>query len=164
HWAGGAHSELEVRKPRTGQHRYRTDQHVVELVRQLARVIPDRQIARVLNLLGHRTGHGNTWTQARVTSLRDSHGIPCFDPKQREGWVTLTQAGQALGISPISVRRLLASGVLKGQQMVSYAPWLIRRDELQRAEVKEAIQAIRKRGRAPLPEHPNQRTLDLTRK
>ena len=164
HWAGGAHSELEVRKPRTGQHRYRTDQHVVELVRQLARMIPDRQIARVLNLLGHRTGHGNTWTQARVTSLRDSHDIPCFDPKQREGWVTLTQAAQALGVSPMSVRRLLASGVLKGQQVVPYAPWLIRRDELQRAEVKEAIQAIRKRGRAPLPEHPNQQTLDVTRK
>ncbi|WP_324718083.1 recombinase family protein [Carboxydochorda subterranea] len=164
HWAGGAHSELEVRKPRTGQHRYRTDQHVVELVRQLAWVIPDRQIARVLNLLGHRTGHGNTWTQARVTSLRDSHGIPCFDPKHREGWVTLTQAAQALGVSPMSVRRLLASGALKGQQVVSYAPWLIRRDELQRAEVKEAIQAIRKRRRAPLPEHPTQQTLDLTRK
>jgi hypothetical protein len=33
---------------------------------QLARIIPDRQIARLLNRCGVVTGHGNGWSEPRV--------------------------------------------------------------------------------------------------
>jgi hypothetical protein len=75
HWKGGKYSILYVRKNRTGEHRYATDREAVEVVRELARTLPDAQIARVLNRLGYCIGAGNTWIQSRVDSLRNNHGI-----------------------------------------------------------------------------------------
>ena len=49
-----------------GQHRYTTDRKVVEIVRELAAMVPDGQIARILNRLGLRTGRNNSWTAGRV--------------------------------------------------------------------------------------------------
>ena len=45
-WAGGQHAQLSVRKQRKGQHRYTTDRKVVDIVRELAAMVPDGQIAR----------------------------------------------------------------------------------------------------------------------
>ena len=61
-WAGGQHAQLSVRKQRKGQHRYTTDRKVVDIVRELAVMVPDGQIARILNRLGLRTGRNNSWT------------------------------------------------------------------------------------------------------
>jgi hypothetical protein len=47
-------------------------------VRELARLMPDRQIARLLNLTGVETGHGNAWTQERVCGFRNHHDIAVF--------------------------------------------------------------------------------------
>jgi hypothetical protein len=66
HWKGGVHTRLEVRKNRTGEHRYCTDQQVVDLVRQLASQLHDTAIVPLLNKLGYKTGHGNAWTANRV--------------------------------------------------------------------------------------------------
>jgi len=49
HWKGDKHSILYVRKSRIGEHRHTTQREVVEVVRELARTLPDGQIARVLN-------------------------------------------------------------------------------------------------------------------
>ena len=89
-WAGGQHARLSVRKKRRGQHRYTTDRKVVEIVRELAAMLPDGQIARVLNRLGLKTGRNNSWTAGRVNSLRHYHGIPVHDPEicKREGLLT----------------------------------------------------------------------------
>ena len=62
HWAGGIHTSLHVRRNRSGEHRRCTAREVVDVVRDLARQLPDAQIARILNRLGYRTGAGNTWT------------------------------------------------------------------------------------------------------
>jgi hypothetical protein len=44
-------------------------------MRQLARLMPDRQIARLLNRIGVATGHDNAWTQERVRGFRNHHEI-----------------------------------------------------------------------------------------
>ena len=54
HWKGGKHTQLVIRKNRTGHHRYRTDRAIIDVVRDLARSLPDEQIARILNRLGYR--------------------------------------------------------------------------------------------------------------
>jgi hypothetical protein len=56
HWKGGAHTQLVIPRNRTGHHRRCTDREVVAVVRDLARTLPDAQIARVQNRLGYRTG------------------------------------------------------------------------------------------------------------
>jgi len=47
-------------------------------VRELARLMPDPQIARLLNRTGVETGHGNAWTQERVRGFRNHHDITVF--------------------------------------------------------------------------------------
>jgi len=76
HWKGGDHTTLEVVKNRTGQHRWKTDTTTEQLLRDLARLLPDDKIASVLNRLGVRTAKDNTWTQQRVRTFRAARGPP----------------------------------------------------------------------------------------
>lgn len=149
-WAGGSHTELRVRKNRTGEHRHTTDRDTVELVRDLAKVASDIDIARILNRLGKRTGKGNAWTEGRIRSLRSYHRIEAFskERKEREGWLNMAEAAAHLGVSAMSVRRLLERGVISGKQVVPYAPWMIQREDLETPEVREAVSAIREGGSA----------------
>ena len=142
HWKGGVHTHLEVRKNRTGQHRYCTDQQVVELVRQLASQLPDNAIVPILNKLGYTTGRGNAWTADRVRSLRSSHGIAVFDPNVPRTWVTLQQAARQLGICDQSVRSLIREGIIVARQIVVGAPWCIQSEELNKETVQQAATAI----------------------
>ena len=73
HWQGGDHTRLEVLKNRSGQNRYKTDVATEQLVRELARLLPDHSIAPVLNRLGIRSARGQTWTQLRVRNFRSTH-------------------------------------------------------------------------------------------
>ena len=151
-WSGGCHTELKVRKNRAGKHRHTTDREVVEIVRDLAKVANDACIARTLNRLGKRTGKGNAWTEGRIRSLRSYHKIEAFSPekKERDGWLNMAEAAAYLGVSVMSVRRLLERGVIEGKQAVPYAPWVIERENLKTREVKEAVSAIKKGGRAEI--------------
>lgn len=66
HWKGGDHTALEVVKNRSGQHRSKTDAATEQLIRELARVRPDRSIASVLNKLGVCSAKGHTWPTASL--------------------------------------------------------------------------------------------------
>jgi hypothetical protein len=150
HWKGDKHSVLYVHKNRTGEHRYITDRAVVEVVRDLARTLPDAQIARVLNRLGYRTGAGNTWIQTRVNSLRNHNGIAAFNP-ERDGSdaLTIAAAAKLLGVSTATVRKLVQSGLLCAHQPVPYAPWAISLPQLTSEKVKAAVEVVRLRQKIP---------------
>lgn len=60
YWQGGDHTRLEAKKNKTGQNRWATEADVVDLVRILARQMPDQAIASVLNRSGKSTGRGNS--------------------------------------------------------------------------------------------------------
>ena len=76
HWQGGDHTEMKVKKNKVGQTRWTTDAGVVDLVRVLARQLPDNVIAAILNRSGKTTVHGASWTRTHVRGLRNTHGIP----------------------------------------------------------------------------------------
>lgn len=161
-WAGGYHTRLLVKKNRTGEHRFRTDRKAVEVVRELAKVTRDRDIAAILNRLGIKTGKGNTWTEARVRSLRNEHGIPVFtDDGENPKWLTMKDAASLLGVSPTSVHRLILEGVLPARQVVPCAPWMIEKHSLESEAVRQAVAGIKQGGKRPLPHHPDQQKLDL---
>ena len=163
-WAGGQHAQLSVRKRRKGQHRYTTDRKGVEIVRELAAMVPDGQIARILNRLGFRTGRNNSWTAGRVNSLRNYHGIPVHDPATclQKGLLTLQEAAASLDVSPPVVGRLLRRGILPGRQVVPYAPWTIRAADLQKSAVQEYIRCVHAGRNAPRTPDPEQLTIDPT--
>jgi len=83
HWAGGSHTQLTVRKNKTGDHNNVNSEEVTELIRELALICDDRAIVSILNRLGYRTGHANTWTEKRVQHVRHTKGFPaCPLPEQ----------------------------------------------------------------------------------
>jgi DNA invertase Pin-like site-specific DNA recombinase len=83
HWQGGDHTRLAVKRNRAGQTRWTTDAEVVDLVRALARQMPDETIAAVLNRSGKSTGHGNSWTRGRICSLRRQYDIAIYRDGER---------------------------------------------------------------------------------
>jgi hypothetical protein len=107
-----------VRKNRTGRHRWSVEADVVDLVRALARRMPDPAIAAVLNRAGMSTGKGNFWTRSRVAYLRGHNEIAVYREGERaqRGEATLDEAVEALSVSPAMVRRLIADGVLSASR------------------------------------------------
>jgi hypothetical protein len=151
HWAGGRHSELRVRKNLTGRHGRSTSLEAIEVVRQMAGKFSDEEIAATLNRLGLRTGTGNTWSEIRVRSARQDRHLPAFDSSRPDGMLTMEEAARHLGVSPMSVRRLIARKQLSARQVVPCAPWEIAAADLDSAVVREAILQIKERVRIPPP-------------
>jgi hypothetical protein len=134
HWHGGDHSVLQFLKRKTGQHRYGASEDLISLVRELARVQPDRGIASILNRLGRRTGRGHTWNEGRVRAFRGTHDIAVYQEGERlsRGELTLEETAKILKVSTESVRRLIAQEMLVAQQACTGAPWVIQRAEVDR--------------------------------
>src|SRR5690606_8343392 len=65
HWRGGQHSELRVRKPKTGEHGCATTDDALAVMRSMAGRWSDEHIAASLNRMGIPTGQGKTWTAKR---------------------------------------------------------------------------------------------------
>jgi hypothetical protein len=78
HWRGGQHSELRVRKPRTGEHGCATAEDALAVMRSMAGRWSDEHIAASLNRMGLPTGQGKTWTAHRVSSVRRVRGIHAY--------------------------------------------------------------------------------------
>ncbi len=112
HWQGGVHTRLEVVKNRTGQHRWKTIRATEELIRELARMLPDQSIASVLNRLGMRSAKGHTWTQVRLRNFRCEYQIAIY----REGGraecreLILHETASRLGASKMTVVRGAVNG------------------------------------------------------
>jgi hypothetical protein len=141
HWEGGIHTKLELKKNRTGEHTKSTDKSIVELVRELSKMLLDKAIAPILNRLKLKTGCGNNWTEDRVRWLRNHNGIkPCTKDKEI---VTLQQAAERLGICSQSIRGLIEKQIISGNQIVPCAPWAIPLEELEKDEVKRAAEGIK---------------------
>src|SRR6185437_2142027 len=92
HWQGGDHTEIVFEKSHTGEHRWTTDVETIDVVRALARTLPDHAIAAVINRLGKRTARGHTWTAARVCTMRNHHHIATYREGERQERGELTVA------------------------------------------------------------------------
>ena len=56
HWRGGDHTALKLKMNGAGKHRWTVPDDTLSLIRELARLMPDRQIARLLNRAGSQPG------------------------------------------------------------------------------------------------------------
>lgn len=139
----------------------RVEDNSLDLVRVLARQMPDKAIASVLNRAGKTTGRGNGWTQSRVCSLRSHNDIATYREGERRerGEVMLDEAAEALVVGPSTVRRLIKEGDLNANQLCKGARWVIRAKDLERREVRLAADA--RRLRRPPSADPLQNELDL---
>jgi len=152
HWAGGRHSELRVSKRATGQHGQSTGMEASAVIRQMAGKFGDGEIAATLNRLRLRTGAGNSWNGERVYGVRRQQGLPSAGSNVENQTVTLQQAVERIGVSELSIRRLIEQKVLPATQVVPSAPWEISLHALNAPAVQRAIESIRKRKRPSTPQ------------
>jgi len=120
--------------------------------------MPDKAIASLLNRLGKKTGRLNGWTQSRVCSFRSKHDIAVYRDGERaaRGEVTLREAADILELSPMTVLRMIRSGILAAKQHCKGAPWVIRREDLDGPDLHARANATRKR---PPPSNPDQQIM-----
>ena len=160
HWRGGQHSELRVRKPKSGEHMMRNAPEVESLVRQMGARWSDEHIAAALNRMGMKTPFGHTWDAQRVGGYRRTKGIAGYESAVKDGTcLTMVEAANKVGVSCHFIRRLIRDGILPAKQYVFDAPWQILADDLGRPEVEAAIRGRRKLAGRPCRNSRDDRTL-----
>ncbi len=156
HWQGGQHTELNLGKRKTGEHRWKTTESTTTLIAQLARLMSDSRIAAQLNRMGIRSAKGHSWTRSRVGSFRKTNAIANYTPGERQARdeLTLEEAAKKLGVSYSTVQRMIKQRQLPASQVCPGAPWIIH---------TEHVDAFRTGGKrpseAPSPGTPVQQTL-----
>lgn len=161
HWQGGDHTRLAVKKNKIGQTRWTVEGDVVDLLRALARQLPDTAIAAVLNRSGKLTAHGSSWMRTHVCGLRKTNAIAVYRDGERaeRGEVTLDEAADILKVSRATAYRMVNSGALPAQQLCGGAPWIIQLSDLDKDAVRREADA--RRSRRPISHDPRQNFLSL---
>jgi hypothetical protein len=158
HWRGGSHTELKIKQRlnTAGRPNPHMPHDTIALMSELARLMPDQQITRLLNRIGVETGYGNAWTQERVRGFRQHHGIARYRDGEwaERGEISLEAAAEIVGVCNMTTLRMLRRGDIKGRQVCRGAPWVIKTEDL-------AGFADPKRAQRPLTPNPTQSVLDL---
>lgn len=145
HWKGGQHSELRLRKPRTGEHGCSTSDDALAVIRSMATRWSDQDIAATLNRMGLPTGQNKTWTAHRVGSIRRVRGIHAYKSADKDGaWLTLREAAERRGVTSHRLRTLIKAGILRAEQVVPGAPFQIRATDL---DAPSVVAAAERKGR-----------------
>jgi excisionase family DNA binding protein len=157
HWEGGDHTELTLQKARSGMHRYVTATDTVELIRRLARIEPDSMIASILNRIGRRTAHGQSWNARRVCSVRNNHAIAVYREGEREsrGELTVSEVATLLRVTETTVVRMIRQKRLPATHACVNAPWILLKEDVER------FIAAASRAQSTQSPNPNQLGLDI---
>lgn len=147
-----------MKKNAAGRHRWTVAEETEVLIRELARLMPDKAIAAVLNRAGKPTGRDNGWTQNRVCTFRNHRGIEVYRDGERlqRGELTLDEAAARLNVSAMTVHRMIRRGLIPATQLCKGAPWVIKIADIN----TEAVRADAGIHRGPpLTADPGQQTL-----
>jgi excisionase family DNA binding protein len=151
HWKGGDHTSLEVAKNYVGQTRWKTCPATEQVIRGLARVVPDAILASILNKLKIRTAKDHTWTRQRVTVFRNDNHIAVYRDGElsERGEVVVQEAATRLSVSKMTVIRLIKDGSLPAKQVCFGAPYVIQQTDLDLPAVRRAVKDGRSVSRDP---------------
>ena len=147
HWKGGTHTEFAMPKPPSGVGQ-KTTLEDLDIIRKMAIRYSDSQIAATLNKLGRRTGKGKRWNKSRVKSIRVRSKME--RPRRVDADLEILSLGSAAkycGVSQATIKRLVATGLLKKDQICPWAPWEIKRSDLDAEPVHGVIKRLLKTGR-----------------
>ncbi len=147
HWKGGCHTEFKMLKPPSGIGQ-KTREEDLEIIHKMATRYGDADIARVLNKLGRRTATDKRWNAFRVGTIRGKYGISGHTLTTKDPEVlTLGEAADYLKVSQTTIKRLVAAGALEKNQAAPWAPWEIKKSDLDSEKTKNIIKRLRKTGK-----------------
>jgi DNA invertase Pin-like site-specific DNA recombinase len=136
HWHGGDHTALDVATKVRGRWRdiqeAGAEAETAALITALVRMMPDSSIAAVLNRLGRRTVGGLSWTADRVQLFRNEHHLLAYRDGERiaRGELVLDEVVRELGLSKMTVIRMIHTKKLPARQVCPGAPYVILRQDL----------------------------------
>ena len=143
HWQGGQHSELRVRKPRSGENGRRTSEDALAVIRSMSGRWCDQDIAAALNRMRMRTGQDLSWNAHRVQAARCKHGMQVDRSAEKNGeWLTMSEAAKLIGVTNHVIGRLIKERILHAEQVVPGAPYQIRASDLQSDAVTAAMAGL----------------------
>lgn len=161
HWSGGQHTafQLPQKTRKSAENSEVTDN--VKIIQMLRDIVDDCHIAQILNRAGINRKTGASWTKKRVEDFRKRHGIPVFNEKEKQekGLLLQQEAANRLGISPMSVHRLIKMGEIPAKQAFAGSPWIIQASLLETESVKKAVENIKSGSFGPVTENQNQLSL-----
>jgi len=147
HWKGGSHTEFKMQKPVSGVGQ-KTSMEDIEIIRKMGVRYGDDEIARVLNKLGRRTGKGKRWNEQRVMWIRRRNSIAGRKRSTPDKEIlTLGRAARYSNVSQGTIKRLVSSGLLNKEQIVPWAPWEIKRADLDSEPVHGIIERLKSTGK-----------------
>src|SRR5262249_45944972 len=101
-WHGGDHTALKLRVKlnASGRSYNPVTDDLIALVSELARLMPDRQIARLLNRSGILMATGKAWTEQSVHGFRKHRDIAAFRDGEwaERGEITLEATAKIIGV------------------------------------------------------------------
>lgn len=151
HWKGGTHTQFEMTKP-VGASGQSTALDDLEILRKMAVRYGDDEIAYVLNKRGAGPARGSHGTRSAWRPLAVIIRSPARSGQHR---IRTFSARGRLPSTPVSarlpfgstIRKLVAGGVLKREQIVPWAPWEIRRADLDTEPLRGIIEQLQRTGR-----------------
>jgi hypothetical protein len=150
HWKGGCHTDFEMEKPRSGVGQ-KTSLEDLEIIRRMSVRYGDDEIARVLTKLGRRTVRGKRWSEQRVYWTRRRYSIAGQKRSKPDPEVlTLARSAKYSGVSKSAINRLVSSGILEKKQVAPWAPWEIKRSDLDGEPVRQILERLRQTGKLAL--------------
>jgi hypothetical protein len=162
HWSGGRHSEVRVKRVKTGRYPAEPKPDGAEAIQKMGGRWPDREVAVALNRMRCKREDGSTWTETCVRTVRERLGIAPFEPAAvQDKTVSMEEAARTLGICIGSVRRLIREGILPATQVMRSAPWQIPASALDSEEVRRGVRDIVERRPVSLQHLEQARTLRL---
>ncbi len=137
-WHGGAYEDLHVDLPANIADRVRYPTPIVAKVRELAKSLPDSQIAQTLNAEGQLSAKGKPFTVSMIIWLRYKHHIPAPNLK-RDNERTVREVAETFGVSCGVVYYWIEHGVLQARRMNRGSPCWITFDAEKTRELCERV-------------------------
>jgi hypothetical protein len=114
----------------------------------------DTEIALVLSKHGRKTGKGHRWTKGSVGIMRRKLNIKPAPPKSDDDLLNMAQAREYSGVSDSTLLRLIDHKLLPANQVVPYAPYEIKKSDLDSEPVAGILRTLKKTGRLILEGDP----------
>jgi DNA invertase Pin-like site-specific DNA recombinase len=137
-WQGGACTDLSVQLPPNIADRKRHPAALVDQVRNLARTLPDIQIADLLNREGQSTTSGKPYTAKIIRWLRWRYQIASPTLKRPEE-LTIQQVADHFGVSIGIVYYWIQRGLIQARRLNGGMPYWITLDESRERELRERV-------------------------
>ncbi len=147
HWQGGVHTQFKMEKPRSGTGQ-KTSMKDLDIIRKMGVRYGDDEIARVLNKLGRKTGKGKRWNEQRVRTIRYRKSIPGQKRSKPDSEIlTLGGAARYCSVSQNTIKKMVSKEVLEKKQVAPWAPWEIKRSDLDSKQVQNIFKHLHKTGK-----------------